>query len=585
MKPASDQQQQSDSKEKVAGETWSAYAHFAFASVFFLGTVILIGAYTQSHDIGKNLDFIRLYKYSKAVFSAGDVKNDLVQYMKTYAWLNDNEDQDHCLDMSTFWWPQYNWGAVAANNPTSATCVFTINLKQGPMEGQLQIKDITKGDTAGCVAGTYTPNWIVPASGTVTSTPTVTIAADKSISFQTSVIGYNFLAFNANFLSCQYKRGNLTHFVHDKTGCQYGYASPMCTCVRAFTARFDIWGSRLNWKPKGKMLLGDVLAEGVGRCIELRRSHDQREELDKVYARSSAVLLFAIAFFFNGLLNLLMQYGFFRDNAYLYGGFFVVYFAGVLGAGLADGDKNGAEMETVLALALPAFLVHGTYLALLHGYFKSQQSDCPPPFLHPVTFDICFSALNLFTLTERGVVQLEYLVAEVLKGHAVAAVYIGVIWYHRYGSDREVLKSEFVQQAYILMYSVGLLAATSSVVTPYAVKKCFELHWLLPVGFAYVAFVTAGWSHHLKMSTNLNEGPAGDKSKHVVHNYNAVSGFLVLLLGCAFWGYYLAEHIQVYGVKHFAYPVSGDPQSFAVLREKLIPSSGVAFFPSPLWAS
>ena len=571
-------QQAQASAEKIKGETWSAYAHFGFAFAFFLAAVIVV-AQSHSEQIGKNLDFVRLYKYTKAVYSKSDVSNDLVQYMKTNAWINDAEDKDKCLDMTTFWWPQYTWPSGAGSNPISATCTFTINLELGPMEGQLRIKSVTPGTVTGCQAGQYTPQWTVPESGTVTSSPKVTIAADKTITFETSVIGYNFMAFNAQFLACQYKRGNLTKFVHEKTGCQYGYASPMCTCVRAFTTRFAAWGTRLNWKPQGKMLLGDVLSEGVARCIELRRTHDKREEVEKVYARSSALMIFAIALLFNGVLNVLQRYKFFVDMYWAQILFFAVYFAGVLIAGFVDGDSKGAEFETVLALALPAFLVHGTYLVLLFSYFKSQLDECPPPFLHPVTFDICYSALNLFTLTERGVIQLEYLVAEVLKGHAVAAVYIGVLWYHRYAKDRDILSSEFVQQAYVLMYAGGLVMAGSSLFTPYPIKKCFEMHWLLPLIFTYAAFSTSGWHHSLKMSTSLNT-PAGS----VVNNYNAATGFIVLLVAVIFWSYFLSDHIQIYGVKHYAYPTSGDPQSYAVVRDKILPSGGVTPFPVPLWS-
>ena len=279
------QQTQAQAADKVKGETWSAYAHFGFSLAFFLAAVIVV-VYTHSHDIGKNLDFVRLYRYSKPVYSEDDVGNDIVQYLKANAWINDATDNENCLDMSTFWWPTYSW--ATGNNPVSATCVFTVNLEQGPMEGQLKIKDVTKTTVSGCVAGTYTPVWATSGSGTVTSSPSITINEAKEFTFQSSVIGYDFWAYNAKFLACQNKRRALTQLVHEKTGCQYGLSSPMCTCVRAFTQRFDLWGTKLNAKPQGKMLLGDVLSEGVKRCIQLRRTHDQREEVDKVYARSSA---------------------------------------------------------------------------------------------------------------------------------------------------------------------------------------------------------------------------------------------------------------------------------------------------------
>lgn len=565
--PGSAQQAKAAAEEKEVGETWGAFAHLGFSAVFFLAAVVLV-AVSHSEDLGRNMDFVKLYTYTKASHSKSDISRDITAYTKEVsgAWINDETDASKCLDMTSFWFPGYTF-AAGADPRIAGSCVFTINLKLGPMEGQLQIGSVTTTQTSGCAQGQYTPLWTVANSdGVITGAPKITIAADKTFTFEDTVIGYDFKTFDADFKSCMSKRRALANFVHTKTGCEYGYASPMCTCVRAFTARVESWGAKLNWKPKGAMLLGDVLVGGVERCMDLRRTHDVREATDKEYARSSALLIFAVALFFNGIMSVLMRYAFFRGSVWFHVGFFLIYFAAVLSTGLADGDGSVAEFWTVLILTLPAFLVHGGYLVLLSGYFRGQTETAPPPFLHPVTFDVCFSALNLFTLTERGVVQLEYLLVELLKGHAVAAVYIGLVWYHRYGKDREVLTSEFVQQAYVLLYAVGLLGSVSGVVTPYPAKKCFELHWLLPGAFTYVAYATLGWSQHLKMSTKLN-APAGG----VVHNYNAATGFLVLILGAILWGHFLAEHIQLYGVKHFAYPVQGDPQSYVVTRQLLLP--------------
>ncbi len=117
------------------------------------------------------------------------------------------------------------------------------------------------------------------------------------------------------------------------------------------------------------------------------------------------------------------------------------------------------------------------------------------------------------------------------------------------------------------MIVVGLVASASGLIVPYPSKSCFEFHWLLPAAFTYVAFSTISWVHHLRMSVNLNS-PSGA----VVQNYGAVTGFAVLLLGGVFLSYFLSEHIQIYGVTHFAYPMQGDMMTYAAIRDVIVPS-------------
>jgi uncharacterized membrane protein YiaA len=573
---ASAPQTAAEAEEVEVGNRWSAVAHVFFGLLFLLASLSVV--YTShSESISKSADFVRLYTYSKSAPDKSQVTAKLRDYLSTDAgtWINSQSSQ--CNDLTSFWFPSYTWGTGAGQNPIVAgSCDFQVELKLGPMEGQLQIARVVPVVTTGCAEGQYTPLWS-QSSGTFTGAPKVLIAADKTITFESTVIGYNFQSFNAAFLDCKAKRDNLAAKVKELTGCRNEFASPMCTCVRAFTSRVETWGSVLNYRPEGKMLLGEVLMGGVGRCMEVRRTHDVREPIDKSYARSSALLIFAVAILFNALYNLLLCFDFFTRpdsgmTKFYHLGFFVLYFGAILLFSLTDADGNGPEFSTVLTLTLPAFLVHGLYLGLLFEYFKSQLRSSSTPLLHPVTFDICFSALNLFTLTERGVVQTEYLWVELFKGHAVAAIYIAIVWYHRYGKDRELLSSEFVQQAYAALYGVGIVLSASNLVVPYPSKRTFELHWLLPVALTYVAFCSAGWAHSLRLSTKLNTPQGG-----YVHGYAALSGLLVLVVGAVLWGYFLAEHVQLYGVKNFAYPVQGDPQSYVVAKSLLLPLTGVTF--------
>lgn len=560
---------------RVKGERMSTIAHLAFAFVLFLTVVILVSV-SHSYDISKDLDFVKVYNYKKSLPDKGKAVDTVKEYVTSTqgAWLNDATGTDKCKDMVNFWWPTA--GFASGSTPIVAnSCDFTINLKMGPMEEQLQIKGVTPIVTTGCGAkqGSYEIVFTLPPAmaGSVTavggSAPRVTIAANGTISVDTTtVLGYGFKSLNTDWKDCMQKRQHLAALMHNATDCHAGFSSPLCTCVRAFTTRILSWQSKLLAKPGDKMLIGDVVTESVKRCVELRRSHDVREANDHVYARSSALLVFSVALLLNGLLNVLLAYGLLESTLW-YGAFFVGYFVAILLTGLLDNKGGGtAEFETVLVMTIPGFVVHGGYLTLLHSNFAIKTPSYLLPFLHPVTFDIGLCALSLFTLVERGVVQLEYLLAETLKCHVVAAVYIAIIWYHCYGKGRDALESEFVQQSYLLMFIVGLLLSSSSAVTPYAVKQAFELHWLLPLAFTYIAFVNPGWSLHFRMAAKLNN-PASS----MVYNFNAVAGFLSLFLGCVLLSSFLTEYIQIYGAKHFAYPVQGDPLSYAVTRGLILP--------------
>ena len=550
------------------GERISAFAHLGFAAVFLLTAVILV---TVSHQYGvsKNLDFVKIYDYKKSAPKRSDVVDSLRAHVASDGgkWINDANDVEGCRDMVNYWWP------TATTTANSATCVFKINLKLGPMEGQLQVKDITQVSVTACTAGTY-PITLTLANGntgTISGTmPSVVIAADKNMTFANAanILGYDFKTLHKNYISCITKRNNLTEKMHTLTECENGFSSPLCTCVRAFTGRIQSWQSRLGAVTDGKLPMGEVVTRGVERCMQLRRSHDVREPIDNVYARSSALLVFAVALVANALLNVLNAYDLLERTLW-YSIFFVLYFVAVIFTSLLDNKDSGmSQFQTVLAMTLPAFLVHGGYCIMLHASSITKAASYDLPFLHPVTFDICLCALTLFTLVERGVVQTEYLVAETLKCHVVAAVYIAVFWYHCYGRGREALETEFVQQAYLILFIVGLVSSLSSAVTPYATKECFELHWLLPGALTYLAFVNPGWSVHLRMAAKLKVPMSS-----AVYNFNSVAGFLVLLLGGMLLANFLTEYFQIYGAKNFAWPVYGDPLSFAATRSLVIPVS------------
>jgi hypothetical protein len=97
-------------------------------------------------------------------------------------------------------------------------------------------------------------------------------------------------------------------------------------------------------------------------------------------------------------------------------------------------------------------------------------------------------------------------------------------------------------------------------VVPYPAKKCFELHWLLPGAFTYLALSNPGWGHSLQFLTKYSSGGV------MITGFNEVAGILALLFGAVLWGYFLQDHIQIYGSAHFPYPSVRDPLAPVTMR-------------------
>lgn len=582
----SEQRAAQSSRFEQPGERVSAIAHLAFGFAFFLTAVILVGQ-SHTYKVSENLDFVKIYKYNKSASDRGAALDKIRTHVSGDGkWINDAADADGCRDMINYWWPTISFTPVLP-----AGCSLRVNFKLGPMEEQFMVKDVVPIDLTGCTAQTHTLVLTLTNSntGTITTTATmpgviVTVSGVNktlSIANPNTVIGYNFKTLSKNFQTCLAKRQALAKVLHDSTECHNGFSSPMCTCVRAFSSRIVSWQSRMSAstvavKASDRIPMGEVVTRGVERCMQLRRAHDIREPLEKVYARSSALLVFAVALLLNGVFNVLCSYGALAKTMW-YSVFFLLYFLAIAFTSLADNNSSGLSQDlTVIVMVVPA-LVHAAYCVWLHAYSSYTAPSYELPFLHPVTFDICLCALTLYTLVERGVVQTEYLMAETLKCHVVGAVYIAIVWYHCYGRGRDAMETEFVQQGYLILFVVGLLASLSSVVTPYPTKECFQLHWLLPGALTYVAFVNPGWSVHLRMAAKLNL-PASS----AVYNFNAVAGFLVLFIGSMLLSEFLSEYFQIYGAKKFSWPSPGDPLSYAATRGLIVPTGSIALLPTNL---
>lgn len=545
--------------------TWiiGAWSHAFLATALLVGSIVLISV-AHGYGIEKRLDFVTLYKYEKAVAdkdkAVDAVKSAAAQQM---VWLGDKTDAGHCLDLSQDWFPGVRF--VAATTPIKADCQISLSVALGSSVGSVKLVALT-GNLTGCAAGTYPVEIVSKVGESAGTPPNVVITAGKTLAAgYDAPFGWDYHVNSPGFVTCRDNRKKLADDILVATKCDKGgLASPLCACVQTFTNRLTGWTAKLSPYPEGKMTIGDVLTNGVKRCIELRRGHDVRKPVKEQYARSRAYLVFSIALFFNAVIAGLNTWKYVKDSVWVQPVFLVLYFGALIGAGIADGDGTG-EYGTVLAMVLPAFIVHGGYGLFLKYYFENSDADVqvvPAPYLHPVTFDVCLCCLSVFTLVERGVVQYEYLIIEIFKCHAIGAVYIAICWYRRYGrtvNADDVLGAESVQQAFLMLYLVGMIGACSNVIVPYSSRSDFALHWVLPGSFTYLAFSNTGLAHHLQLATKL-------KSGQTVVCFNDIAAVASLVFGAFLWGYFLQEHLQVYGSSKFPYPMGKDPLAPVTLR-------------------
>jgi hypothetical protein len=549
-------------------EVFGPVRHVTYASILLLSTVILV-AVSHSDRMERSLDFVTLFDYTKAIPDKNKAIAAINRAVTDSTWLNGPGEQD-CLDMSKFGYPVVSF--FPETDPTSPTCQISFSVKNGPGENQVQFEAIYSGVTIDCRPGTY-PLSVNGGTGVVVNTPILTIVGGMGTtdatapSLELSVggsFGFDYANYNSVFSNCRDVRLSLANNILNATACEHPMSSPMCACIQAFTSRLTAWNGKLKGLPAPGVKLQDVLINGVERCVELRRTHDIRKPLERSYARSNVLFIFSLALFFNALYAMVVSR---FKSILIHIGMLVTYFVVILLICLlnAGQDESMSNLGITIAIMVPAFLVIGTYgiiLRFMTSYDEGRLS-IPAPFLHPVTFDLCLCSLTLFTLVERGIVQSEYLIVEMLKCHAVAAIYIAITWFHRHGNDNNtgIFATEGVQQAYLTLMIVGISASLGPTVVPYPAKKCFEMHWLLPGAFTYLAFSNPAWAQSLRFGQKLQS--TEDK---YTYGFNEIAGVFSVMIGFTLWAYFLQDHLQVYGSSHFSYLPPSDPLAEVTMR-------------------
>jgi hypothetical protein len=531
-----------------------ALAHILAPAALLLATVVLI-AMTRSDGVQSDLDLVSLFSYTKA-----SVSRDAALFNNTRAaagllWHGDASDAAHCLDMSYFNFPSVRF--VAGADPTTPTCQIGFSLAQ--VGSDIRVTPVFKQGVLTCRRGIYPLQISGGAGGVASVSLNLNIDVNGTnllMSVPGLVTGFDFSK-GAAWAACRERRRELAQQYLGNTSCQADY-SPMCTCVRAFAGKLTNLNHPLRARPSPGQSLEDVLSAGVEQCIALRRPHDVRQIAGPQYARSKALLVFVLALFFNSALH---AFGALTPGTgytiAIHVVWLLLFFLSSLLAGLLSGGQ--AEFQTVLSTLMPAFFIHGGYHFFVEN-FVVYDTPSPRPHLHPVAFDLCLCSLTIFTLVERGVVQSELLMAEIFKCHAVTLIYMATVWYHRHmavASERPNWAVAPVHQAHVLLVIVALAAASDSLLVPYATKTAFELHWLLPLAFTFLALSNPGWVHALNSQLKSHPDDPSSRAYGPAH-FNCLAGAISLAFGLVFWGYFLRDYIRVYGAAHFPYGTLAD---------------------------
>jgi hypothetical protein len=558
---------------------------------FFIASLVIFLVIRGNERLDQ-LDRVTLYKYTKASVDRDKALRNNSVADAQWAWLGDKDDTARCLDMTRHNYPRVSF--QQGSDPTGPTCL--ISLGAVPVQGQANKIEIMSSfsttSTVGCRPGTYqikiSGGTGGPIAGPLLFIGVQTEGTGEEAKTQVSVtipnpqVDVGSSAYTAGSLdawsACLVRRVALAQQFLGNTSCA-NESSQLCSCVYAFAGKVLDPSRKLKAVLAKGETLQDVLLGGVDQCIKLRRVHDVREASSGVYVRSWALLTFALALFFNSILYLVdrMESQVWTRLVAHVVCFFLLFFAFL----------NNADPSVVLAVLLPVLLLMAYDLYVSIWVAPSDLMIGAQPYLHPVAFSVCLCNLTLFTLVERGVVQSEYLLVEVIKCHAIAAVYAANAWYHRYRCLVEDPKRESmlgraeapglltsnVEAAQRLLFVVALAAAADTLLIPYPTKVPFQLHWLLPLAFVYISLTNPSWAHALLNRMRL--GPTEPESilrgsDGYFDHFNALAAVMVFSVGLVLMGYFIVDHIRAFGAEQFpyasylVYPSLGSPETNAL---------------------
>lgn len=535
---------------------FSTVAHLLPPTFLFVASVVLVGI-INGHDMLKDLNRVTLYTYHKASVNR-DKALEIHDTKGEFAWLGDVGDVDHCLDMSTLKYPRVSF--IPGDDPLGPSCQIFFEARADAADPQAIVitPTYTQQGVSGCRDGSFPIAVSGGAPGDM-RTGTVTIAratpADRVV-WTVTVTGVSLpssgytLAQQAQWATCLRRRIALAQQYLNHTSCQQE-SSQLCTCVAAFAGKVANPDHVLKPTLAAKNGLQALLVLGVDRCLQLRRAHDVREPAGQPYVRTDALLYFAVALLLNALHHVLMLFQ--VDPRWRVGAHLTWLLLLLV---LISGGEVAVALTLLLA-SVPLLL----YELFAYSNLPEEGRVDGGFYLHPVAFDVCLCALSLFTLVERGVVQREYLLVEILKCHAVAAIYGAATWLHRHmlregTDDGRIFFTADVEYAYRLLYMVALAGSADTLLIPYPAKSEFSLHWLLPLAFTYFSLSNPSIARPLlaRLKDPVHAPEAKMHGSEGGPHYNHLSSLLCLGVGFVVWGYLVLDYLRAYGAIHFFYP-------------------------------
>lgn len=379
--------------------------------------------------------------------------------------------------------------------------------------------------------------------------------------------GVSNVKFTNNDQTCTQVRATLVEKLHNSTSC-YTEGSQFCSCVRLFTGYLTSNRAQNALKtPSSKdkvPKLSAAILNGMKKCAELRRHNDVRTtQTSSPLKVSFTLMLFSLGLFFNAI------YVFISKNNILgvkeanlgHTFLFLMLFLLCMVANIAIGFMGGGgaiEAILTMAIGLPAMFLglFMEYPEWLGWEIFSKQMD--RPMLHPAFFDLALQALTVFSLVSRGIVQYEVIIFEIFKAHAVAFIYAVIVWYNLHpqtedGASRNLekdhpFKSVYIQEAYLVLFSIGVAASMDSILIPYPSEDTsFRVMRLLPALLVLFCFLNRAWVSTLRLSTITGVSQ---------NDYlSTVTGGCLLLIWMFFLSWFMDRHLRLYN----SVPANGSP--------------------------
>jgi hypothetical protein len=424
-----------------------------------------------------------------------------------------------CTDLSTLWHPRVTY----VNTADTPGCVIHWKVTKG-INQELNLVDIPP-KIPGCKQGSYK----LTLTGGVLNSPAnagiaqvndfATLNVDSengtTVSFLQGgkMIGNDFTLRDSEFTDCDTTKRPFTAMgINSAVNCS-DQTSPFCTCVHKST-------SQLLRNNTVIYITKDNVTKALDNCIRVTRYAYNRHPNDKnSFCTPTMLFVFLFAMFLNSCRDsLVFHLGLKMATQSRFLDFILTSTAAViliLTSSLVNLNHDGeVEWKFLITAFFPALVFHVYWHWIMPSYeevtakFVEKEATSSAehsllPHIHPFFFDMALCTLMLFTLVARGVVDEDTLFISIIKCHGVTALYIALAWYniHKRQAGKAAengLNNIFIEEAYMGMSILAIMASCDHFLIPYATKEGIQLHWFLPLFFVVSSFAPSAWMGTLR---------------------------------------------------------------------------------------